>query len=194
MASQKRTAPKSVRQQVSRWEAGAHLYATFGSHWKAGAASLIPFAVVYFTAQPLGSAIQGIAMGGYTIAPFIVAVFATGWAAMSYGLLHVLRMDQRIWVHYLSWTLSGAASLLVVAMGILTLVTWASEGHLDPTQHQSWGTILWGAPLFGGLGAFIGRFVLRNYITWHIWIVRKPLPPVFDFVEGKRDKNEFERM
>ncbi len=194
MASQKRTAPRSVRQQVSQWEPGAHLYATFGSHWKAGAAALIPFAVVYFTAQPLGTAVAGIAMGGYTIAPFIIGVFATGWAAMSYGLLHVLRKDDRVWVHYLSWSLSGAVALLVVALGVLTLVTWASEGIVNPTLHKSWGVMLWGAPLFGALGSFVGRFVLRNYITWHIFIERNPLPDVFDFVQGKRDKNDFERL
>jgi hypothetical protein len=194
MATKKRTAPVNVRQQVSRWEAGAHLYATFGSHWKAGAASLIPFAVVYFTAQPLGSAIQGIAMGGYTIAPFIVAVFATSWAGISYGLLRLLRMDQRVWVHYVVWMVTGAIALLIGALAILTLVTFASEGGASPTEHQSWNTMLWAAPLFGALGSLIGRFVLRNYISWHVWIVRKPLPPVFDFVEGKRDKNEFERM
>jgi len=194
MARSKSSKPTNLRQSVTEWEPGAFLYATFGSHWKAGAASLIPFGVIYFTAQPLGSAIQSIAMGGYTIAPAVVGVFATGWAGMSYALLHLLRTEQRVTVHYATWTATGAILLLLVALGTLTLVTWASEGLVDPTTHHSWNTMLWAAPLIGGLGSFIGRFALRNYVSWHVWLERKALPDVFDFVEGKRDKDEFERM
>ena len=190
----KSSKPTNLRQPVTGWEAGAFLYATFGSHWKAGAASLIPFGVIYFTAQPLGTAIQSIAMGGYTIAPAVIGVFATGWAAMSFLLLHLLRFEKRVTVHYAVWSATGAALLLVVALAILSIVTWASEGFVNPTSHHSWNTMLWAAPLLGALGSFIGRFTLRSYISWHVWLERKPLPPVFDFVEGKRDKDEFERM
>jgi hypothetical protein len=194
MARAKSSTPRDIRQPITEWEPGAHLYATFGSHWKAGAASLIPFGVIYFTAQPLGSAIQSIAMGGYTIAPAVVGIFATGWAGMSYGLLALLRHERRVSVHYAVWTMTGAAVLLAVALGLLTVVTWASVGFVNPTEHQSWNTMLWAAPLLGGLGSFIGRFVLRRYVSWHVWIQRKPLPDAFTFVEGKRDKNDFERM
>lgn len=194
MARTRNGKPTDIRQPVTEWETGAHLYATFGSHWKAGAASMIPFAVVYFSAQPLGTAIQSIAMGGYTIAPTIIAIFATGWAAMSYGILRALRFERRISVHYVVWTIAGAVALLAVALSVLTVATWASEGLVSPVRHQSWGTMLVWAPIIGGLGSFIGRFVLRRYVSWHVWLQRRALPPVFDFVEGKRDKGEFERM
>lgn len=194
MARARSKQPRDIRQPITEWEPGAHLFATFGSHWKGGAASLIPFGVIYFTAQPLGSAVQSIAMGGYTIAPTIVAIFATGWAGMSYGLLHLLRHERRVSVHYAAWSATGAAVLLALALSLLTVVTWASVGFVNPTEHQSWNTMLWAAPLIGALGSFIGRFVLRRYVSWHVWIKRKPLPDALTFVEGKKDKNDFERM
>lgn len=192
--SKRSSTPTNIRQPVTRCEPGAHLYATFGSHWKGGAASMIPFAVIYFVAQPLGSALQSLAIGGYTIVPVIFGIFATGWAGMSMLLLHVLRKEERAVIHYVAWTITGAVVLLLVSLLVLTLVTWGSAGFVSPTSHQSWNTMLWAAPLVGALGSFIGRFVLRTYISWNVWLVRKPLPDVFDFVEGKRDKDEFERM
>lgn len=195
MAKRKARAPKRVRQQLSVWEEGAFLFATFISHWKAGFASLLPFAVIYFTVQPLGDAIQSIAMGGYTIAPVLVAIYATGWAAMSYGLLHLLRRNERAWFHYAAWTVTGAVTLFLVGIGFLSLVTLIGEGSsASPMDHKSWDLFLWATPLLGAFGAFIGRFVLRNFITWHITIDRKPLPNVFEFVPGKRDKREFEKL
>src|SRR6187455_383388 len=128
MARGKSSKPTNLRQPVTGWEAGAFLYATFGSHWKAGAASMIPFGVIYFTAQPLATAIASVAMGGYTIAPAVIGIFATGWAGMSYLLLHLLRHEQRVTVHYAVWTATGAAVLLAVALGVLSGVTWATEG------------------------------------------------------------------
>lgn len=193
MARKTSSSPRSLRMPVNAWEPGAHLHASFGKHWRAGAASLIPFAVIYFTAQPLGDAIQSIAMGGYTIAPTVVGIFATGWAGMSYLLLHLLRFNRSVLAHYAAWTVAGAVILLAVALGVLTAATLLA-GHTDPTEHQSWSLMLWAAPLVGALGSLIGRFVLRNYVHWHVWIEREPLKDVFEFVEGKRDKNDFERM
>lgn len=194
MARKKSSSPRDIRMPVSEWEPGAHLYTTFGKHFRGGAASMIPFGVIYFTAQPLGDAIQSIAMGGYTIAPAIVGIFATGWAAMSYLLLHRLRFNQSVAAHYTAWTVTGAALLLAVALAFLTVVTWSTVGFVSPTQHHSWGLMLWAAPLVGGLGSFIGRFALRRHISWHVWIERPPLKDVLTFVDGKRDKNDFERM
>jgi hypothetical protein len=51
-----------------------------------------------------------------------------------------------------------------------------------------------GTPLLGARGSIIGRRVLASGIFWHVRIGRKPLPPVFDFVEGKHHRGEFERM
>lgn len=51
-----------------------------------------------------------------------------------------------------------------------------------------------GAILIGAAGSLIGRRVIAPGIQWHAWVIRTPLPDVFGFVEGKRDRDDFERM
>lgn len=195
MSSTGRKAPTRLRQQVKEYEDGAVLYATFGGHMKAGFASLIPFFVVFFSAQPIGEALAAIGMGGYTVAPSLLAIYCAAWAGMSYGLLHLLRRDTRVWLHYLTWALAGAVALVLASMLFLTLVTWASEGFgTSPTEHKSWGLFLAATPGLGALGSLIGRFVLRHFISWHVEIERPPLPDALEFVPGKVDKNEFRKL
>jgi len=188
------SSPKNVRQAVTRHEGNAHLYAAFGTHWRAGVASLIPFGILFFTTQPFGDAMAALTSGGYTVGPAIVVTHATVWALMSFGLLHLLRFSTSIPRHYLTYAGVGGATLLVFAMLALTVVQLFDNGTADFWNRSAFVGFLWGAPLLGAIGSVIGRRALASGISWHIWIERGPLPQVFDYVEGKHDKDDFQRM
>lgn len=194
MSAKPGSKPRNIRQAATVHEDGAHLYASFGVHWRAGVATLIPFAVIFFSTQPFGNAMATLTIGGYTIAPAFVALFATGWALMSLGLLHRLRFEERVTVHYVVYGLAGAIALWVIAMLALAGIRLAEAGTWDLWHAEAFTRFMIGAPLLGAMGSIIGRRVLASGVFWHVWIERKPLPPVFDFVEGKHDRDEFERM
>ncbi|WP_084105668.1 hypothetical protein [Demequina sp. NBRC 110056] len=189
-----RKAPKRVRQPLSRHEDGAHLYAPYWGHVKAGLASLVPFVILYFVVQPLDEAMGSLGAGGYTVAPVLIVVYACGWAAGSVALLHLLRFSQSRLRHFLTWALAGAVALTALLAGILTLVRLGVEGTADVWNVSSFGTVMLTAPLLGAAGAALGRWALAPSIQWHRWLEREPLPDALVFVEGKHDKDDFERM
>lgn len=187
-------APRRMRQPLKDHEPGAHLHATFWTHVKAGLVSLAPFALLYFTAQPLEDAMSFLASGGFTIAPTLLAVYSCGWALMSMALLHRLRFSESVAHHYIVYAIAGAVALPVLAIAILTLVRLAVEGSADFWNATTFGMLMIASPLLGALGAVIGRRVLAPGIHWNRWLERAPLPPALEFVEGKRDKDDFTRM
>ncbi len=170
------------------------MYATFWSHCKAAFASMVPFVIVYFTAQPFDEAMGFLVSGGVTIAPALVGIYICGWALMSMGLLRALRFDQSVVKHYVVYAVTGAIALTVVALGILTAVRVAREGTWDIWNVSTFTTLLVASPLLGALGAVIGRRVLAFFIQWHRWLEREVLPNALEFVEGKHDRAEFHRM
>lgn len=170
------------------------MYAAFGVHWRAGVTTLIPFAVLFFTMQPFGDAMATLTTGGYTITPAVIGLFATGWAVMSVGLLHLLRFEERVVVHYVVYGVAGALALWLTGVLVLAGIRFAEAGTLDLWHAEAFTRFMIGTPLLGAIGSVIGRRVLASGVFWHIWIERKPLPAVFDFVEGKHDRDEFERM
>lgn len=187
--------PRPLRRDVPQREEGAFLWATFGTHWRAGAASMIPFGIIYFTTQPFGSAMTTLTMGGFIIGPAVIAFFASLWAVMSYGLLHLLRNDIRVWLHYTVYAAAGAVGLFVLAMlSLVGVQAYNTHGGLDFWNAASFTGFLWATPLLGAIGSIVGRRVLASGVRWTIWIKRPPLPDVFTFVDGKRDKDEFQRM
>ncbi|MGC4175188.1 hypothetical protein [Demequina sp.] len=189
------TAPKPLRTSVKEQEPGAFLYAQFGVHWRAGAASLIPFMIIYFTTQPFGAAVQTLTMGGFIIGPAVLAIFATLWALMSYGLLHRLRFDFRTWVHYTVYAIAGAIGLWLLAIVSLILVqAYNTEGSLDFWNASAFAGFMWASPLLGAVSSIVGRRTLAAGIRWTIIRERPPLPDVFTYVEGKHDRDEFQRM
>lgn len=192
MPQQKAT--RRVRKPVTVYQDGAHMYASFGAHWRAGVASLIPFGILFFTTQPFGDAMMALTTGGYTIGPALVVGHATVWAAMSYGVLHMVRFSGSKAVHYGAYAAAGAVTLLLVGMLALMLVRLIQAESLDFWNNARFGLYLWAAPLLGAIGSVIGRRFLARDISWNVWIERGPLPDVFDFVEGKRDKEDFQRM
>jgi hypothetical protein len=185
---------KPIRQALKGYEEGAHLWAPFVVHWRAGAATLIPFGIIYFTTQPLGAALTTLTMGGYIIGPTILAFFATLWAAMSFYLLHRLRFNTRTGVHYTVYGVAGAVGLLLLAMVSLTLVQLYNDGTPDFWNAASFVGFLWASPLLGAISSVFGRRVLAPGIQWHTLIERPALPDVFTFVEGKHDRDEFQKM
>jgi uncharacterized membrane protein YeaQ/YmgE (transglycosylase-associated protein family) len=196
MARSKRDPAKPVdlRAALPEWEPGAHLYATFGGHAVAGLASLAPFAVLFFTAQSVDSAMKTLVVGGFVITPIVLGIYTSAWAGMSYALLHRLRYNDNPWTHYLTYALTGAVVLLISGMTALFLIRIWQYGGVDFWNSPAFTNFLWGTPLFGAVGAAFGRWVLSSRIRWCRWIARPALPQVFDFVEGKRDKDDFERM
>ena len=189
------SAPKPLRRELPDFEPGAYLFARFGVHWRAGAASLIPFAILYFTTQPLGSAMTALTMGGYVIGPAVVGLFATLWAVMSVGLLHVLRHDTRTWLHYTVYAAAGAVGLWLLAMLSLVAVhAYNTQGGLDFWHAESFAGFMWASPLLGAVASIVGRRTLASGIRWTKTIVRPPLPDVFTFVDGKHDRDEFHRL
>ena len=186
---------KPLRRQISDFEEGAFLFAGFGVHWRAGAASLIPFGIIYFTTQPLGSAMTTLTMGGFIVGPLVVGFFATAWALMSVWLLHVLRNDTRTWLHYTVYAAAGALGLFLLAMlSLVGVQAYNTRGSLDIWNAEAFSGFVWAAPLLGAVASIVGRRVLATGIRWTVLIERPPLPDVFTFVEGKRDKGEFQRM
>lgn len=185
---------KPLRQGLTSHEEGSHLYARFAVHWRAGAASLIPFGIIYFTTQPFEAAATTLTTGGYIIGPSIVALFATLWAVMSYGLLHRLRFDTRTWVHYTTYAIAGAVGLFLLGMVSLALVQLYNDGTPDFWNATSFTGFLWATPLLGAISSILGRRVLAPGIQWHVLIERPALPDVFTYVEGKHDRDEFQRM
>jgi len=185
---------KPIRQALTGYEEGAHMFAPFAVHWRAGVASLIPFGILYFTTQPLGSAMTTLSMGGYIIAPAIIGFFATAWAVMSYYLLRRLRFTTRTAVHYWTYAIAGALGLFLLAMVSLTLVQLYGHGTPDFWNAKSFAGFVWASPLLGAISSIVGRRVLAPGIQWHALIERPALPDVFTFVDGKRDKDEFQRM
>lgn len=185
---------RRVRKPVTVYQDGAHMYASFGAHWRAGVASLIPFGILFFTTQPFGEAMMALTTGGYTIGPALVAAHATAWAAMSFGVLHVVRFSASKAVHYGAYAGAGAVALLTFSMLVLVIVRLIEADAVDFWNATRFQFFLWAAPLLGAIGSVIGRRFLARDISWTVWIERGPLPDVFDFVEGKRDKEDFQRM
>jgi uncharacterized membrane protein YeaQ/YmgE (transglycosylase-associated protein family) len=190
----KSSKPKNVRQGLTTYEPGAHLYASFVTHWKGGVASMIPFGVLYFTTQPFEQAMTTLATGGFTIGPAIIGITALAWALMSMAVLQRLRFRDSLRLHLLVYAITGAVVLLTLAMVALTLVQGLKDGVYDPSTSDAFSRMLIGAPIVGALGSVIGRWTIDSGTAWHRMIVREPLPDVFTFVEGKRDKDEFKRM
>jgi len=189
------SAPKPLRRSVPQFEPGAFLYAQFGVHWRAGAASLIPFGILYFTTQPFGAAMQTLTMGGYVVGPAILAFFATLWAAMSYWLLHLLRHSTRTGVHYTVYAIAGAIGLwLLAVLSLVAVQAYNTQGGLDFWHHPSFTGFMWATPLLGAISSIVGRRTLASGIRWTIYMERPPLPDVFTYVEGKHDRDEFQRM
>ena len=137
---------KPLRRQLPDFEPGAFLYAGFGVHWRAGAASLIPFGIIYFTTQPFGSAMTTLTMGGFVIGPLVIAFFATAWALMSVWLLHLLRHDTRTWLHYTVYAAAGAVGLFLLAMlSLVGVQAYNTRGGLDFWNAESFTGFLWAA-------------------------------------------------
>ena len=170
------------------------MFAPFAVQWRAGVATLIPFGILFFTTQPLGQAATTLTMGGYIIGPAVIALFSTGWALMSRGLLHALRFDTRTWLHYTVYAIAGAVGLFIAAMASLVVVRLITDRALDFWNAEAFTGFLWGAPLLGAISSVIGRRTLAPGIGWYRWLERPPLPDALTFVEGKRDKDEFQRM
>lgn len=184
-----------LRRQLPEYEAGAFLFANFGVHWRAGAASLIPFGILYFTTQPFGAAMTSLTMGGFIIGPLVVGFFATAWALMSVWLLHQLRNDTRTWLHYTVYAVAGAVGLFLLAMVSLVAVqAYNTQGGLDFWNAASFKGFLWASPLLGAIASIVGRRTLAPGIHWTVLIERPALPDVLTFVDGKHDKGEFQRM
>ena len=184
-----------LRRTLTDFEPGAFLYANFGVHWRAGAATLIPFGILYFTTQPLGAAMTSLTMGGFVIGPLVVGFFATAWALMSVQLLHWLRNDTRTWLHYTVYAVAGAVGLFLLAMlSLVAVQAYNTQGGLDFWNAAAFTGFLWAAPLLGAIASIVGRRTLAPGIHWTVEIERPPLPDVFTFVEGKHDKGEFQRM
>lgn len=188
------SAPKNVRQGLSRYEPGAHLWAPFVAHWRGGVASLLSFAIAYFATVPFDEAMALLTLGAFTVVPIAGALYATVWAAMSVAILHHLRYRDSLRVHLAWYAGVGAAVLTIVVIVALTLSRGAATGYYDPSTSPQFFSFLIGAPLVGAVGAAFGRWAMDKSIFWHRWIVRDPLPDVFKFVERKHDKDDFKRL
>lgn len=186
--------PKDVRQGLSQWEPGAHLWAPFPTHWKAGGISLIPFGIIFFTTQPIDQALSMLTLGGFTVFPAIAGSWAAAYALMSMAILHRLRFRDHLRLHLAVYAAAGAATLTLVGMAALTLVEGNQTGIYDPSSSPVFIRTLLLAPVIGALSAALGRWAIDKGIHWHRWIIRNPLPDVFTFVEGKRDKDEFKKL
>lgn len=186
--------PIDLRRAVDRWEEGAHLWASPGAHFKAGMATLIPALAALLLTRPLTVSVTVLTLYAFTLVPLVIAVVAGGWTLLSRGLLHLLRFERRAWVHYIAYALMGATALWLASFPFMALVGGLLLDDPNPLNAGYFWSYMWAAPTFGALGSLIGRYVLTYDISWHVLVTRPPLPDVFDFVEGRRDKDEFERM
>jgi hypothetical protein len=183
-----------MRQPLKDHEAGAHMYAPFMGHIKGALASAVPFVIIYFLAQPMDEAMSFLAYGGFTVVPVLLTLYCCGWAAMSVGLLAALRTNQSVRIHYLVYAAAGAIALPLLTIALLALVREATLGSAAFWEASTFGMLMLVTPPLGALGTVIGRRVLAPSIQWNRWLERAPLPPALEFVEGKRDKDEFRKM
>ncbi|PKQ25359.1 MAG: hypothetical protein CVT64_10165 [Actinobacteria bacterium HGW-Actinobacteria-4] len=183
-----------MRQGLSRYEPGAHLWAPFVVHFRGGVASLLAFVIAYFATVPLEDAMALLTLGAYTIVPAAGALYATVWGFMSVAILHRLRYRDRLRLHFAWYAGVGAVALTLFALATLAVSRGIATGYYDPSTSPLFLAFLAGAPVVGAAGAVFGRWVIDKGIIWHRWIVREPLPDVFTFVEGKHDKDDFKRL
>jgi len=186
--------PIDLRHAVDRWQEGAHLWASPGAHFKAGLATLIPALATLFLTRSIGDTLTALTMSAFTLVPLVIGIVSGGWSLLSRALLHALRFQRRAWVHYLAYAAMGAVALWIASFPFMALIGALIFDDPNPLNAYYFWDYMWAAPTFGALGSLIGRYVLSYDIYWHVVVTRPPLPDVFDFVQGRHDRDEFERM
>lgn len=187
-------APRRILQPLRVREEGAFLHATYWGHIKAALASAVPFAILYFAAQPLDEAMGFLQSGGMTLAPSLLAIYACAWAGGSMLLLRWRRFDDSLVRHLALWAAAAAVALPLVAFGLLALVRAAMQGTWDFWNASTFVLLAAWTPVLGAAGGALGRWALQPSLRWHRWLEREPLPDALTFVEGKRDRDDFSRM
>lgn len=135
-----------------------------------------------------------VATGGFAIAPTFLAIFCVVWAAVSKLAVHLRRHDARLLGHIAVHAPLEAAAMAALAILFATIGGLASHGEAAFWEADSFLTLVTGVPLAVAASTAFGVWAIRKDITWHVTIVRPPLKNVLDFVDRKRDKDEFERM
>ena len=198
MASRLPNQPTPVRQSLAQWEPGAHLWAPYFSHFKAGVVSIIPVGLVFLFSQPFDQAMTLIAAGGYTVLPTIMVVAGLLWGTFSWMLLHLLRFKDRLALHLGVYGVVGALALLTLAAFFAWIgpSLWSAllEGETFVRNNDAMFRSIMLAPILGAAGAVLGRWAIDREILWNRFIVRAPLPDVFGFVDKKFDKDDFKEL
>jgi hypothetical protein len=200
---------KPLRIKVDIGTEGAYLWAPFGDHMKAGLVSLIPVVILavvaasgYLPGDPSFSdrVFGGLGSVGNTVSTFgwlliaAVGLYCAAWAAMSIALVYLMRHRPSFYLHLAAHAVAGGIFLVLFAMGFLALArrdelvgipVWELEGFLPDIA---------AAFAIGLTGAAAGAWALKGFLFWYISQERAPLKDVFTFVEGKRRKDEFERL
>ncbi len=200
---------KPLRVKVDIGTKGAYLWAPFGDHMKAGLISLLPIVVLavvaasgYLPGDPSFSdrVFGGLGSVGNTVSTFgwvlilAVALYCAIWAAMSVVVVYLLRHRPSFYLHLAAHAFAGGILIVLFALGFLALARredlvgtpiWEIEGFLPDVS---------GAFAIGFVGAAAGAWALKGMLYWYFSKEREPLKDVFQFVEGRRLKDDFERM
>lgn len=200
---------KPLRRHVPIGTQDSYLWAPFGAHMKAAIVSLVPILLVNLVAaagfapgEP--SIVSRLSQGFASTAEFIVtfgwvgiafaAAYCALWGGMSYGLVHLLNRRPSFYSHLAAHAAAGATALVVAAFGMLAVVRAGDFPGVALWDTPYFWVVIGGAVALGATGGAVGMWALRRSLRWHVTMVRPPLKNVLTFVEGKHDKDDFERM
>lgn len=198
-----------MRVQVEPGTKGAYLYAPFGDHMKAGFMSLIPIVVLNIVAA--AAEVQGDpsvadrilgglnATGAFVttlgwVLMVVAAAYCASWAAMSIGLVRLLRFRPSIYPHLAAHALAGAVITFAVSMGLLWLSVHDELAGAPLSDSPNFAPLALGAPAIGAASSVIGMWALKSLLGWYVDREREPLKDVFTFVEGRHVKDDFKRI
>lgn len=169
-----------------------YLWAPFPNHMKAAAASLLPFAVLFFVVQSPSEAFITLATGGLLVTPIVILAYCAAWAVMSYGVTHVLRHNTSAGTHFAAYALVGAAVL--TALAFLLVSAWTLPRGLAVWSHGGFVPLMTWAPALGAVGSAIGRLALRWELDWFADVEADPGAGALRFETRKRDKDDWEQL
>lgn len=200
---------KPLRVRVEIGTKDAYLWAPFGDHMKAGLVSLLPILIVAFVAAagylPGDTSFSDRVFGsvgavGDTIVTFgwvlilVGALYCAAWAAMSVILVHLFRYRPSFYTHLASHAIAGGLILGLLTVGIVALRRSDELAGAAIWELEGFAPDILAAIAIGMVGAAVGAWALRRLLFWYVTKEREPLKDVFEFVEGKRLKGEFERL
>jgi hypothetical protein len=200
---------KPLRMRVEIGTKDAYLWAPFGDHMKAGLVSLVPVLILAVVAAAgylpgdssfFDRVIGGLGSVGSTIVTFgwtlivVGSLYCAAWAMMSMLLVRLFRHRPSFYVHLAAHAIAGGLILVFLMVGLLVLRRGDELAGMQIWQLEGFTPDVLAAFAMGAVGAAVGAWALKGLLFWYVTKEREPLKDVFEFVEGKHLRDDFERL